>query len=172
MKKLLFLLPLVALFTFVGCKKIDQLLTFTVDVTQEVKIPGYVGGAQLAPVTVTTKSEDSFRNNKTTRDKVKNVLLDKFTLTVTQPAGSNFDFLQKLELYISTNANNKILLAHIDNVPRGVSTITLIPTKAKLDEYLKSETYDLTSVATTVGFNLTTFTVRSDASFKVTADPL
>ncbi|HEX8506078.1 MAG TPA: hypothetical protein VF630_11985 [Hymenobacter sp.] len=172
MKKFFFLFPLVALFVFVGCKKIDQLLTFNVNVTQSVDIPGYVGGAQLAPVTVTTKSEDSFRNNKTNRDKVKNVLLDKLTLTVTKPAGSNFDFLQKLELYISTNANNKILLAHIDEVPRGVNTITLTPTKAKLDEYLKSETYDLTSVATSVGFNFTTFTVRSDATFKVTADPL
>ncbi|HEX8325893.1 MAG TPA: hypothetical protein VF629_00015 [Hymenobacter sp.] len=172
MKKLLLLLPLVALFTFVGCKKIDRLLTFTVDVMQEVQIPGYVGGAQLAPVTVRTKSEDSFRNNKTTRDKVKDVLLDKFVLTITEPAGSNFDFLQKLELYISTNANNKILLASIDNVPQGVNTLTLVPTKARLDEYLKSETYDLTSVATTVGFNFTTFKVRSDATFKVTADPL
>ncbi|GAC1371650.1 MAG: hypothetical protein NVS3B25_19490 [Hymenobacter sp.] len=173
MKKLLFLAPVVLFLAFVGCKKIDQLLTFTVDVAQSVTIPGYFVGAQLAPVTVVTKSEDSFRNNKTTRDKVKNVLLDQMVLTVTSPSGSTFDFLDKIDIYINTpNANNKILLAHLYTVPRGTNTIKLETTSAKLDEYLKSDTYQLTVDAKLTGFSPNDFTVRSDARFKVTADPL
>ncbi|MFC7667325.1 hypothetical protein ACFQT0_07805 [Hymenobacter humi] len=92
---------------------------------------------------VTTKSEESFRNNKTTRDKVKDVYLDKMVLTVTSPAGATFDFLDKIDIYINTpGANNKILLASLATVPRGTNTITLVPTKSKLDEYLKADIYE------------------------------
>ena len=173
MKKIFLLAPLVALLAFVGCKKIDQLLTFTVDVSQSVTIPGYFVGAQLPPVKVTTRSEESFRNNKTTRDRVKNVLLDQMVLTVTSPSGSTFDFLERIDIYINTpNANNKILLAHLYTVPRGTNTIKLEPTTSKLDEYLKADTYELTVDAKLAGFSPNDFTVRSDARFKVTADPL
>ena len=176
MKKLLLLAPLVLLLAVIGCKKVNQLLTFTVDVTQSVDIAGYFVGAQLPkPVVVTTKSEDSFRNNKTTRDKVKNVLLDKMVLSVTNPRDSTFNFLNKLNVYINTpGGNNKILLARITSVPRNVKSINLTPTTERLDAYLKSDTYELTVDATLTPnyFSATTFTVRSDASFKVTADPL
>ena len=80
MKKILYLAPVLALLTVFGCKKsvLDQLLTFTVDVSQNSRIPPpsifYTGLPK--PVSVITNSEASFRNNKTTRDKVKTVLLD------------------------------------------------------------------------------------------------
>ena len=173
MKKSFLLAPLLLFLALVGCKKIDQLLTFNVDVTQSVTIPGYFVGAQLPPVKVTTKSEESFRNNKTTRDKVKDVYLDKMVLTVTSPAGSTFDFLDKIDIYINTpGANNKILLASLATVPRGTNAITLVPTKSKLDEYLKADIYELSVDAKLSGFNANDFTVRSDATFKVTAKPL
>ncbi|MBF9239230.1 hypothetical protein I2I05_17635 [Hymenobacter sp. BT683] len=173
MKKILLLAPLVLLLVFVGCKKIDKLLTFNVDVTQSVTIPGYFVGAQLAPVSVTTKSEDSFRNNKTSRDKVKDVYLDKMVLTVTNPSGANFDFLEKINVYINTPGdNNKILLANLQAVPLSTNIINLEPTKVKLDEYLKSDKYELTVETKLRGFSPTEFTVRSDATFRVTASPL
>ncbi|MDO7845124.1 hypothetical protein Q5H92_02060 [Hymenobacter sp. M29] len=173
MKKILLLAPLLLFLAVVGCKKVDQLLTFTVDTSQSVVIPGYFVNAQLPAVTVTTNSADSFKNNKTSKDKVKDVYLDQMVLTVTNPANSNFDFLNKLDVFINTpNTNNKILLASITNVPRGVNTIKLTPTTARLDEYLKADTYQLTVNATLNGFNANDFTVRSDARFKVTADPL
>ncbi|MDO7850351.1 hypothetical protein [Hymenobacter convexus] len=173
MKKILLLAPLLLFLAVVGCKKVDQLLTFTVDTSQSVVIPGYFVNAQLPAVTVTTNSADSFKNNKTSKDKVKDVYLDQMVLTVTNPANSNFDFLNKLDVFINTpNTNNKILLASITNVPKGVNSIKLDPTKARLDEYLKADTYQLTVNATLNGFNANDFTVRSDARFKVTADPL
>ena len=173
MKKVFLFLPLLLLTAFFGCKKIDQLLTFNVDVTQSVTIPGYFVGAQLPAVKVTTRSEESFRNNKTSREKVKDVYLSKLVLTVTSPPGSTFDFLNSIDIFINTpGANNRILLAKLATVPRGVSTITLEPTSARLDEYLKSDIYELTVDAKLSGFNANDFTVRSDATFKVTADPL
>lgn len=173
MKRTLLLAPLLLLLAIVGCKKVDQLLTFNVDVSQSTTIPVIlVGAGPIKADPVTTNSADSFRNNKTTKDKVKDVYLNKMALTITSPSGLTFDFLDKVEIYISTNSNNRILLARLDNVPKGVTTVTLVPTTNRLDEYLKSDTYTLDAIYTSNAARLAPFTVRSDATFKVTADPL
>ncbi|MBF9223834.1 hypothetical protein [Hymenobacter ruricola] len=177
MKKFFLLAPLALFLLVVGCKKIDQLLTFTVDTTQSVEVPAFPGTNLLAPVTVTTNSAASFQNNKTSKDKVKDVYLDQLVLTITNPAGKTFDFLDNLEVYINTpNGNNKILLANITSVPQGTNTIKLTPTTARLDEYLKSETYELTVIAKTNNKafdpNTLKYTVKADSRFKVTANPL
>ena len=170
------MLVLLAVF---GCKKnlIDQLLTFTVNVTQNSRIPPpsifYTGLPR--PVTIITNSEASFRNNKTNRDKVKDVLLDQMQLTLVSPSTLNFDFLDTLRVYINTpRVNNRILLAHLYNPVKGAKTLTLIPTTERLDDYLKADTYELTvySRQRPNYFIMDSLTVRSDARFKVTADLL
>lgn len=178
MKKLLLLAPLLLLMVF-GCKKnvLDQLLTFTVDVSQNSRIspPSIFYTGLPKPVSVITNSEASFRNNKTTRDKVKNVLLDQMQLTLVSPATLNFDFLDSLRVYINTpKTNNRILLAHLYNPPRGVNTLTLIPTTERLDDYLKADTYELTvySRQRPNYFIRDSLTIRSDTRFKVTANSL
>lgn len=179
MKKRFILAPVLLLLTVFGCKKnvLDQLLTFTVDVSQSSRIPPpsifYTGLPK--PVSIITNSEASFRNNKTTRDKVKNVLLDQMQLTLLTPAALNFDFLDTLKVYINTpKVNNRILLAQLNNPPRGVKTITLVPTTARLDDYLKAETYELTvySRQRPNYFVMDSLTIRSDTRFKVTANSL
>lgn len=179
MKKLFFLVPVLVLLTVFGCKKnlIDQLLTFTVNVTQNSRIPPpsifYTGLPR--PVTIITNSEASFRNNKTNRDKVKDVLLDQMQLTLVSPTTLNFDFLDTLRVYINTpRVNNRILLAHLYNPVKGAKTLTLIPTTERLDDYLKADTYELTvySRQRPNFFIMDSLTVRSDARLKVTADLL
>jgi len=175
MKKFLLLFP-VALFMLVtGCKKIDQLLTFYIDDTQNIRIPASpVLGTlvSLTPLSVTTQSDDKFRNNNTRADLVKDVSLNKLTLTITDPNGQNFDFLQRIEIYISTNANDQVRLAYLDQVPRGVNSIELTSTNAKLDNYLKSPSYTLTTKVQTSQALAREVTIRVDSRFKVTADPL
>lgn len=179
MKKFLSLASALVLLTVFGCKKtlLDQLLTFTVDVSQNSRIPPpsifYTGLPR--PVTITTNSEASFRNNKTSRDRVKNVLLDQMQLSLVSPATLNFDFLDTLRVYINTpNTNNRIQLAYLYNPPRGVKTLTLVPTTERLDEYLKAATYQLTvySRQRPNYFILDSLTIRSDTRFKVTANSL
>ncbi len=180
MKKRFFLAPLLLLLlTVSGCKKniLDELLTFTVDVAQDSKIPPpsifYTGLPK--PVSIITNSEASFRNNKTTRDKVKNVLLDQMQLTLVSPAALNFDFLDSLKVYINTpNVRNRILLAHLYNPPRGAKTLTLVPTTERLDDYLKADMYELTvySRQRPNFFIMDSLIIRSDTRFKVTANSL
>lgn len=175
MKKALLLAPLALLLLIVGCKKIDQLLTFYIEDSQNIRIPAtplFGTVVSLTPLTVTNKSEETFKNNNTKADFVKDVSLNKLALTITDPNGQNFDFLQKIEIFISTNANDQIRLAYLDQVPRGVNSIELLSTNARLDAYLKAPSYTLSTKVTTSQALAKDVTVRADSRFKVTASPL
>lgn len=173
MRKALFLVPLFLLALF-SCDKIDQLLTFEISQSDEIKIPasGLINTPVISPVPVTMSSQESFKNNNTSAALVKDVSLSKLTLTITDPAAANFDFLKSITIYIGTNESDKVLLASLDNVPTGVSSIDLVSGNEKLDKFIKASGYTLyTQVAlrSNVAHELT---VRADAKFRVTADPL
>jgi len=175
MKKALLLAPLAFFLLFTGCKKIQQLLTFYVDDSQSIRIPAtplFGSVVALTPLPVATKSDETFKNNNTRADLVKDVSLNKLSLTITDPSGQNFDFLQKIEIDISTNANDQIRLAYLDAVPRNATSIDLISTDARLDTYLKASSYTLTTKVQTNQALAREVTVRADSRFKVTADPL
>ncbi|AIZ62582.1 hypothetical protein PK28_00780 [Hymenobacter sp. DG25B] len=175
MKKILLFAPLVLLLATVACKKVDQLLTFYIEDSQNIQISSAFPLGQfvpLSPVSVTTKSEETFKNNKTQADLVKNVSLDKLTLTITDPNSQNFDFLKRIEISISAKDLPEIKLASLDQVPTGVKSIQLVSSGAKLDNYIKAESYTLTTKAEIQKPISQDITVRSDSRFKVTADPL
>ena len=78
-------------------------------------------------------------------------------------------------MYIYThNLNNRILLAHLYNPPKGAKTLTLVPTTDRLDDYLKADMYELTvySRQRPNYFLRDSLTIRSDTRFKVTANSL
>jgi hypothetical protein len=174
MKKILFLFPLFVLLLAVSCKKIDQLLNFYIEDTQNIKVAGnaIVGLVPVAPVAVTTRSEERFKNEDTRADLVKDVSLNKLTLTITDPNNENFDFLESVTLYISTDQNDRVALATLSPVPAGQKVIDLKPSGAKLDKYLKASSYTLTTEARVKRAVARDITMRADSRFKVTADPL
>lgn len=179
MKKSFFsatLLVLLALVTF-SCEKINDLLTFEVSDTQSFKIPAtpLVGGVPLTltlPVPVTNKASETFSKNNTSADLVKDVSLSKLTLTITDPDTENFDFLKSIKISIGTDQNDKVVMAQLDNVPQGATTIELQSTNAKLDKYLKAPNYTLYTEATVRQATTREITVKEESRFKVTADPL
>ncbi|SMB94238.1 hypothetical protein SAMN00120144_2359 [Hymenobacter roseosalivarius DSM 11622] len=174
MKKILFLVPLAFLLVAIGCKKIDQLLTFYIEDTQNIRVAGnsVVGLIPIAPVAVTTRSEEKFKNEDTRADLVKDVSLNKLTLTITDPNNENFDFLESVTLYISTEQSDRVALASLSSVPTGQKVIELKPSGAKLDKYLKASSYTLTTEARVKRAVSQDITMRADSRFKVTADPL
>lgn len=174
MKRILLLFPLALLLLVMGCEKIDDLLTFNIEDAQNIKVSGGfpVGLIPVTPLTVPTKSEEKFSTEGTNANLVKKVTLTQLTLTVIDPSSENFDFLKRIKIYISTDSNDKVLLASLDNVPLGVKTISLEPTKAVLDKYIKAKSYTLTTEAEIRKPISSDITLRSDTRFKVTADPL
>jgi hypothetical protein len=173
MKKVTFICIL-SLLGIISCKKLSQLLTFEISNSENIKIPasGLVSVPIIAPVPVTMHSEESFESNNTNANLVKDVSLKSLTLTITDPAAENFNFLESITISIGTDQNDKVPLASLDNVPTGVSTIQLISSNAKLDKYIKASSYTLYTEVT-IRSNVTKeLTVRADSKFKVTADPL
>jgi hypothetical protein len=173
MKKTLLLFPFLLLLLF-GCEKLDRLLTFEISNSETIKIPasGLVATPLISPVPVAVNSKQSFENNNTKAELVKDVRLTKLTLTIVDPAAENFNFLQSIRIYIGTSANDKVLLASLDNVPTGVSKIELNPENNPLDEYLKAESYTLYTEVTLRSNVARELTVQADSRFRVTADPL
>ena len=173
MKKTVYCLLLFS-FAFASCKKLSNLLTFEISNSENIKIPasGILTVPIISPVPVTMNSEESFENNNTRANLVKDVVLKKLTLTITDPAAENFNFLKSIRIYIGTDNNDKVPLASLDNIPMGVSTIELISDNSKLDKYVKASSYKLYTEVE-IKSNITKeLNVRADSKFKVTADPL
>jgi hypothetical protein len=165
---------LVSFVTF-NCEKIVDLITFTISNEVTIQIPSST--ALNLPVgiptpDVTTDSEQTFENHNTRASLVKDVKLSEVKLTITNPQGRTFSFLKSIHIYISTGQNNEILLAHLEEVPANVNNIVLIPTKERLDEYVKAASYKLRTSIVHDEMLTQDVDVRADLKFKVTAAPL
>lgn len=158
-----------------SCDEVDKLLTFTInhDVTFQVESSSPLNlPIEIVTPDVATNSSQTFENNNTRANLVKDVKLQEIKLTVTNPAGKTFSFLKSIKLYISTDQNNEIELASQDNIPTTATTITLVPTQQKLDAYIKASSYKLRTTVITRETLTQTIDIRSDLKFKVTAAPL
>jgi hypothetical protein len=167
------ILSLFALF-IVSCSVVDKLLTFTVSNETSFKIAsGFPLNLATEIITpdVTTNSSAEFQNNNTKADLVKDVKLTELKLTITDPADKTFSFLKSIHLYISTDANDEIELAYLDDINSTTNTLNLICTSQKLDKYIKASTYKIRAKAVIKESVTKDITVKSEMKFKVTADP-
>ncbi|MDG2432127.1 hypothetical protein [Flavobacterium sp.] len=168
-------LPLILLTLFLSsCNVIDDLLTFSVDNQTTFKIAsGFPLGTAFSVVTpeVTTNSSSTFENNNTKADLVKDVALTSLKLTITNPTDKSFSFLKSVTLYISTDANDEIELAYLEDINATTSSIDLIPSKAKLDKYIKASSYKIRTKAVTKETLAQDISIKADMKFKVTANP-
>ena len=175
MKRVFFILIALVAFASVACEKLDELLTFYINQDEEIVIKSYfpVGTvAPISPIPVTTNSSEDFKNNKTRAELVKDVSLSKLELVITDPQTENFNFLKKIEIYISAEGKNEVKIAYLEEIPQNVNTITLNSTNAKLDEYITGDSYTIGTRATLVKAVTNDVTIKANMRFKVTADPL
>lgn len=175
MRRLLLALALLLAFANVACDKLDELLTFYINHNETIVIRTYfpVGTvAPISPIPVTTNSSEDFKNNKTRAELVKNVTLDKLDLVITDPQTENFNFLRKIEIYISAEGKQEVKIAYLEEIPQNVSKIELKSTNAKLDEYIKGDRYTINTRATLAKAVTKDITIKANMRFKVTADPL
>jgi hypothetical protein len=157
------------------CKTVDDLLTFTISDQVTITVPSNSPlslPVELATPDVTTNSNQKFANNNTQASLVKDVKLQELTMSIQSPSGKTFSFLKSIQIFISTNSNDEILLASMDNIPVSVSSISLTPTQAKLDTYAKASSYKLRTTIVTRETLTQNVEMKTDLKFKVTAAPL
>lgn len=161
------------LFAGMSCKKIEELLTFTVNVENNFTVaasgPISIPFEILTPQ-VTTNSSQQFQNNNSNADKVKDIKLKQVDLQILSPAGKTFSFLESVHIYISTNASDEIELAYLDNISSTATAISLTPTSATLDKYVKAPGYSLRTRIVTKQALTQDVQIKNLCQFRVTAN--
>ena len=174
MKKLTFSLITFLSVLLISCNVVDDLLTFTINNQTSFKIstgfPLNLASEIITP-DVTTNSSSEFENNNTKANLVKDVKLKELKLTITEPTNKNFSFLKSVRLYISTDSNDEIELAYLDDVNSTSNTINLTCTSEKLDKYIKAPSYKIRTKLVIKETVTKDIVVTSDMKFRVTADP-
>jgi hypothetical protein len=157
-----------------SCNVIDKLLTFTIDNQTSFKIStGFPLNLATEVITpdVTTNSSAEFENNNTKAELVKDVKLKELKLTITDPNDKTFTFLKSIRLYISTDANDEIELAYLDDINSSTNTLDLLCTSQKLDKYIKAPSYRIRTKAVIKETVTKDIVVKGNMKFQVTADP-
>ncbi len=157
-----------------SCDAVDDLLTFTISNNASIKIkstsPINLPSEIITP-DVTTNSSAEFENNKTKANLVKDVKIRSLKLSISDPSDKTFTFLKSIHLYISTTNSDEIELAYLDDINTSNNSIDLICTDARLDQYIKADSYKIRTKVTLKETLTKDVTVKADMKFKVTADP-
>jgi len=157
-----------------SCNKIDELLTFKINDSTEFTIENAIVvnlPFDIPTPRITTDSETEFKNNNTASRLVKNIYLDKLQLSIKQPSDGTFSFLKEISIYISTNGKDEILLASKTNIDENATKISLDPTDARLDDYVKAKSYSLRTEVTTNKIVTNSITIKADMTYIITANP-
>lgn len=158
----------------IACEKIAELLTFTVSDTTTITIPasGVNLPLDILSPEIESSADQEFKNNNTAANLVKDVKLTELQMNIQSPAGETFAFLESINVYISSNSTDEILLASLNEIPNTATSINLTPTTEKLDRYIKAEKYKLRTEMVTRGSVDQETEVEIKLKFRVTADPL
>ena len=175
MKKSIYLI-IAFVVTITSCDTVDKLLTFKIKNEAEIVIPSTVGintPISIPTPDVQTNSQQSFENNNTKKDLVKNVKLTSLVLQILEPEGQTFSFLKKITIYISAEGLPEKKLAYLDDIPVDAGKeITLIPTQENFDEYIKKDAFSIRTEAVTDKAFIHDIRINAKMEFTVTADIL
>lgn len=146
MKKLVILLAVVITSTM-SCKEVNKLTQFNIDYSNEITIPATLGidlPIDVWTPNIPTNSTSTFESNNTHKDLIQQIILKKMNLTITSPEASTWDFLKKIEIYISADGLEKKKIAWLDDIPQtGVQSIDLSVSSEDLKEYIKKDEFKL-----------------------------
>ncbi len=144
---------LILLLSVYSCKEVDKLTHFNMSYTSNTTIPATFGidiPIDIWTPNIPTNSETEFESNNTAKNLIEEIVLTKMTLTITNPADASFDFLKKIEIYISTDDVAEKKIAWMDDIPQtGLKSITLETSGDDLKDYIKADTYKLNTKTVT-----------------------
>lgn len=134
---------LIILIPLVSCKK--KITQFYIDYNSSVVIQSSVG--VLVPFNIntpeiTTNSEVEFESNNTKKDKIKSILLQELSLTITSPSSQDFSFLNSVEIFISSPNNSEKKVGFRDNIGSNPgSKLVCDIVNLDLQEFVKDEKF-------------------------------
>lgn len=89
-----------------------------------------------------------FENQGYTEDQIDSVRLETVTLTVSTPAGGNFDFLDSIAFFVEAEGEERVEIARLDPVPMGESVVELeVDGSVELRPYVVADAMTVTTEA-------------------------
>tara|TARA_R110002111_G_scaffold148719_1_gene215818 strand:+ start:364 stop:897 length:534 start_codon:yes stop_codon:yes gene_type:complete len=144
-KKYISFICLLVLFT--ACDIIDELTKFDMEYSQRATIPSSTGinlPFDVFTPEMETNSESTFAVNDTRKDLIEEIKLTNLELVMISPEEADFSFLNSIEVYISADGLEEILIANLDEVPEDAgNVITLDTSDTDLKEYIKKDEFSL-----------------------------
>ena len=169
MKK--FLLVCLSAMTLLSC---DDILRFDVDMDTSFEIPAnsVVPLPSFLTPAIETNAEGTFEDNGTSKNLVKEVRLTELTLTC-QNQSDNFNFIEDIEVYITADGEDEVLMASVYDLPNdGSRTVSLNTLEEDLDRFIKKDEFKLRVDMTADQTKTSGTPVDCDMVFNVKADPL
>jgi len=123
---------------------IDELTHFDIDYNYTFTLPSF-GGINLDNLNIESNdlendTESTFEINDTRKDLVERATLKKFNVTILVPIDAKFTFINKVEIFVETDALEEKLIAWKDNIPNDIGNyLELETTSSDLKKYLTSD---------------------------------
>ncbi len=156
MKKTIFsvfsLVLLAGIIAFSTACNLDKFTEFYLGpYTTSVTIPGTSIAGQildnLLSSPVPTNSESTFSGNSTGKDHIEKITLSEMTLTVTDPANGNFNFLKSITIYITADGLADKQIATKANIADGLNVIDMEESGEDIKDYLSAANFTLKTKA-------------------------
>lgn len=159
-----------------NCSVIDELTKFDLDYDTSYTLdPVNIVGVPVSLFTsdIDTESETTFENNNTNSNSIESVKLKKLTLQISSPETGNFNFLQQIQIYMSTENIEEKEIANLFDIENANSkSLELNAINTELKDYLKEDKFKLRIVAITDETTTESYDVNFFATFKVDAKVL
>ncbi|WP_289038485.1 hypothetical protein [uncultured Zobellia sp.] len=142
-----FLLILTVFATVTSCDKLDELTKFDLDYNSQVTIPSSAGidlPFDMFTPDMETNSDSQFEVNDTRKDLIEEIKLTKLELEITSPDDSDFSFLESIEIYISAEGLDEIMIASKEEVDENIGDVLDVDViDVDLKEYIKKDKFNL-----------------------------
>ncbi|MEZ5016605.1 MAG: hypothetical protein R2800_06090 [Flavipsychrobacter sp.] len=149
MKKILLISFITTSVFFASCDKLKELTSFSQDFdykefidvpglpSQQTQLPQGGASESLPRFGIATNSKEHIEKYKTATNLITDVLLSKLNMTITNPLNSNFNYVDTIQLYVSSSASgtNEQLIAYKNNIAKGIQKVDLDVTNINLKEY-------------------------------------
>jgi hypothetical protein len=90
-----------------------------------------------------TAIDDALKSQNTSKDLLKEAILEEMQMDIVFPTDANFNFLKQIEVFMIADGLPEKLNASLMNIPRNVRTIQLLPSGKSMHEYLKKSEVSL-----------------------------
>jgi len=156
-----------------GCSQIDKLTQFSLDYNETFVIPSVIGlnlPFNILTPNIKTNSKQVFEINDTRKDLVEEIQLEKLALNIIDPADADFSFLESIEIYITAEGLEEVLVAWKYDIDDSVGSSIILETSGDdLAPYIILDEFSLKFTTVTDKIILSDHTIEVQSSFFVDA---